>query len=106
MGKHVLTAEDGRKGGKKSKRPPSIVKRLVKRLQDNPKIVDDIVNTIIMEAQTGTTADRKLLMEYLDGKPVDKVELTGADGGAVETVALDPKKYAKVRKDMLQEDDV
>jgi len=92
--------------GKKSKRPPSIIKRLSKKLQDNPKLVDQIVDAIITEAIDGTTADRKLAIEYLDGKVVDKVEMTGADGGAIETVKLDPKKYAKARRDMIKKDDV
>jgi hypothetical protein len=47
----------------------------------------------------------KLAMEYIDGKVTDKVEMTGADGGALETVALDPKKYASERRKMIKGDD-
>ena len=106
MAKHILTAEDGKKGGKKSKRPPSILRVLNKHLTKHPEDIESIVTTMIQEAKTGTTADRKLLVEYLDGKVTDKVEMTGADGGALETVALDPKKYSSERKKMLKKDDV
>ena len=92
------------KAGKNSKRPPSIIKRLNKYLLDHPKEVEEIVMSMITEAKTGTTADRKLLIEYLDGKAVDRLEVTGANGGAVETVSLDPKKYAVERKKMLKSD--
>lgn len=33
------------------------------------------------------------------------IELTGKDGGPIETVALDKKDYAKVREQMLKDDD-
>jgi len=106
MAKNKLTKEQMSKGGKNSKRPPSIIAQLTKRLQDNPSDLEEIVTALIEDAKTGSHSDKELLIKYLDGKPVDKIEMTGADGGPLETVKLDPKKYVKARKDMLKEDDV
>lgn len=35
-----------------------------------------------------------------------KIEITGPNGGPIEQVVLNKKEYAKIRKDMLKDDDV
>jgi hypothetical protein len=93
--------------GKKSKRPPSIATALKKLLQEDDKLTPELLaKACIKHALDGSPAHMKLAMEYIDGKVTDKVEMTGADGGAMEIVKLDPKKYAAEREKMMKKDDV
>ena len=43
----------------------------------------DIVNKAIKQAKTGDAVARKWLSDYLMGPPVQRNEITGADGGSI-----------------------
>lgn len=75
MPRHVLTREDSIKGGKSSRRGPSLVNELKKQLEESPEIVGDLMSALIKHAKEGSPAHMKMALEYLDGKVPDKVEL-------------------------------
>jgi len=62
-------------GGKKSKRGPSI-KSAMKRLIESGEIdVDEIAKGMFQQALEGNGAYAKLVMEYIDGKVVQPIDL-------------------------------
>jgi len=44
----------------------------------------DIVNKAVVQAKHGDSQARKFLADYLIGPPIQRTELTGADGGKLQ----------------------
>lgn len=44
----------------------------------------EIVEKAVVQAKRGDNQARKFLADYLMGPPIQRTELTGADGGAIE----------------------
>ena len=61
--------------GKKSKRGPSIVAALKKKLKESPDVEKTIMDALILHATDGSPAHMKMILEYIDGKVPDKVEM-------------------------------
>ena len=68
----------------------SVEEKYLKRLQSCVSIEDwkEIIQKAISQAKRGDTAARKWLSDYLMGVPVQKTELTGAEGGAINIVEV------------------
>ena len=80
-----FTKETARLAGQKSKRPVSIKTALKRRLQNGTITPDDVADAIIKFSTKGNAAYGKLLIEYIDGKVTDKMEMTGPDGQPLKT---------------------
>jgi hypothetical protein len=48
----------------------------------------NIVNKAVLQAEHGDQAARKWLADYLIGPPVERKELTGADGGPIKYIEV------------------
>ena len=70
---------------KKSRRGPSLVTKLKNYLRDNPDKEKALVEALVNNALDGNPAHMKMALEYVDGKVKDQMELTGKDGGPLET---------------------
>jgi len=59
----------------------SIVAKIKKKFEENPAYFDEWVSKLLEDA-----GNRKAIMEQIDGKPKQAVELSGKDGGPVHTI--------------------
>lgn len=50
-----------------------------------------IVKKAVEQAKKGDSTARKFLADYLIGPPVQRNELTGANGGAIEVIHVKPQ---------------
>ena len=50
----------------------------------------EIVKKAVEQAKAGDATARKWLGDYLQGPPVQRTELTGAGGGAIQLIGIDP----------------
>jgi hypothetical protein len=60
--------------------------------------VDDwkeIITKAVTDAKRGDTAARKFLADYLIGPPVEKKEITGADGDAIFVTLMEQDERSK-----------
>ena len=72
--------------GKKSKRGVSIKHAIRRALLKGDKFTSDIIaDALLTHTTKGNAAMAKLIMEYIDGKVTDKMEMTGADGQPLKT---------------------
>lgn len=107
-----FTSDTAREAGKKSKRLPlnRAWQDKLEKLKEggDGTILDDIFQTLTIEAAAGNIQAVKELLDRTYGKAVQKQEISGKDGGAIETsnVILDKKDIVKARKQMIKEDDV
>jgi len=72
---------------------------------DTCSAVDDI---IYQQKLTGAAADllnQNIIARELGLKDKQELAHTGAEGGPIATTVLDPAEYAKIRKQMLEDDD-
>lgn len=64
-------------GNKMSKGRPkgsvSLVSALKKRLRENPDEKEKIIDALIRDAQVGDSGDKKLVLEYIDGRPAQVI---------------------------------
>ena len=51
----------------------SLVSALKKRLREKPDEKEKIVDALIRDAQIGDAGDKKLVLEYIDGKPAQVI---------------------------------
>ena len=103
--------ERARIAGMKSKRKSwkTIREKAEDAIKKKLGVEDPDVLAVMSLVELMQEKDTKAIEIWLDrefGKSKQTTELTGADGGAIQTVSIDPKKYAEVRKKMLKEDDV
>ena len=76
-------------------RPVSLVKKLRKKLLDEPDIADELINTLIGIAKNPLNKDSeklnaiKELFDRVDGKPIQTVDTTSSDG----TVSVNVRKW-------------
>ena len=57
--------------------------------------IDDwkaIIDRAVMDAKRGDTAARKWISDYLIGPPVERKEITGADGNSLQIVIMRDEK--------------
>ncbi len=62
---------------------PSLLVALRKRLEAHPEEVDQIVNTLVDMARAGDLKAIEIVGDRLDGKPTQRSEISGPDGGPV-----------------------
>lgn len=77
--------------GNPNGRPPkgySITETLKEMMGAKPEIKQALGTKLIELALKGDLAAIKLLMSYLDGNPIQRTELTGADGAPVQFETL------------------
>ena len=91
--------------GKKSKTPISLTKKLREFFEKQEKeggqlTMDNYIKACVINGIKGNSGINKELWERLEGKVPNKIE------AEVNHFSIDPKKYAKIRKKMLKEDDV
>ena len=67
-------------GGKKSKRGVSIKSALKRMFAEGRVSQDEFVDNLAEQAKQGNGAIAKLIVECIDGKVTDKLEITGAGG--------------------------
>ena len=65
---------------------PSLLVALRKRLEAHPEEVEQIVTTLVSMARSGDLKAIEIVGDRLDGKPTQRSEITGADGGPVVNV--------------------
>ena len=79
----------------------TIVKRwLEARLDDDHLFVDAITKAVIEKAMGGDVAAFRELMDSSYGKVADKTELTGKDGGAIQTQDVSESDEAIIQRYM------
>jgi hypothetical protein len=70
--------------GNPAGKPPgtvSIVAKIKAKFRENPQYFDEWVDKLLEDG-----GNRRAIMEQLDGKPKQAVEVTGANGGPVQTI--------------------
>jgi hypothetical protein len=80
-----FTSEQAREAGKKSKRGRSL-KTLLREVCENGEIDEKkFIKSLYLNAMKGNSGIAKLIMEYREGKVVDKVEHSGPDGDPINS---------------------
>lgn len=76
--------QPGHPGGPGRPRKP-VEEKYLQRLSSRVTVKDwsEIIERAILDAKRGDTAARKWLSDYLMGTPIQRLEHTGADGGAL-----------------------
>ena len=62
---------------------PSLLTALKKHLEAHPEEVDQIVTTLVSMARAGDLKAIEIVGDRLDGKPTQRSEISGPDGGPV-----------------------
>ncbi len=62
---------------------PSLLAALKHRLEANPEEVDQIVMVLVSMARAGDLKAVEIVADRLDGKPTQRSEISGPDGGPV-----------------------
>jgi hypothetical protein len=76
----------GQPGNQNAKKNKMFYDRIQKHLIQNPHKLEKIVETLVQEAQNGEPWAVKEIMDRMDGKAVQATEISGADGGLLETL--------------------
>jgi hypothetical protein len=80
-----MTFKKGQSGNPKGRKPREVERDYLARLRAcvTPDDWVKIIDRTVSDAKRGDTAARKFLADYLIGVPVQKMEHTGEDGGAI-----------------------
>lgn len=77
-------------------------------LEEYTDITDAVEAIIYQQKLSGAAADllnQSIIARELGLKDKSERAITGADGGPIKTVAIDKDEYAKIRQQMIDEDD-
>lgn len=107
-----FTKDDNRavEGGRKSKRGKSV--KTILRMFLEKKIKGEIFTqgenvalALIEKARAGDVSAIKELYDRLEGKAVQKQEVSGPEGGPIENYKLTKNQYSEIREKMIKDDD-
>ena len=74
------------KGNDNAKKKKLFYDRIRKHLVQNPQKLEKIVTTLCQAAEDGEPWAVKEIMDRVDGKAVQSTEISGLDGGILETL--------------------
>jgi hypothetical protein len=84
----TLKSGGAKNGGRPKKIPelPALLAQVMGEEKDGMTAAEAILKKLRQEAAKGNMRAIELLLKYTYGAPVQKMEHTGADGGAIETI--------------------
>jgi hypothetical protein len=95
----IKTKKQASEMGKKSKRGISLKTKLKEVLLNGRIDPDEFIESMYKNAIKGNSGIARLIFDHMEGKPTEKIELTGTDGQPIENKLqiefVEPKKSDK-----------
>jgi hypothetical protein len=84
-------------GGGPGRKPRQTEQRYFELLRDSVSETDwkEIITKAVTDAKRGDSVARKFLADYIIGPPVEKKEITGADGDSIIVTLLGQDERSK-----------
>ena len=75
------------KGNQNAKRKP-FTEQMKRFIAQNPEKMERIIEGVFKEAEEGSLAALNMIMDRVEGKPIQATDITSSDGTVVSAIAM------------------